>query len=305
MRPRDAAAAVLALAGLLACAPARAETTGCTPVASLPATLSTSGHYCLDADLTTASASATGILIAASNVLLDCNDHRVSNTSAGNTAVGIYVDGTVTGAQVRNCRVEGYYNGIYSGYSGLPEPRGTHLVGNQVKGALVGLYLWGSGNLVEDNVVSDGERTGSGYPTGISFEFNPGDGAVGNVIRGNTIIAFKPTQPVAAELHYTIGINLGYQNGTVVEDNLIEGLYARTGGGVYGISSHQSRDLVLRGNRILSSPPLAAPFDGGNWAGINLQGDSTVLGTPSCSDNTVGHFNSNYGGCSATGNLSF
>jgi parallel beta-helix repeat protein len=297
-------APAVALALGLAGAPARAETSVCTAVASLPATLSVPGHYCLDADLSASGASTTAITVTASHVVLDCNDHRLSAATAGNSGDGVWLDATAVGTVVRNCRIEGFGYGIASGYSASPEARAAQLLGNRItRSGVSGIFLYGSGNLVEGNHVSDGQRNGDGNVTGIYLENAGGDRTSGNVIRGNIVGDFHPTHVASAGLNLSIGISLGYQQGTIVEDNTIEGLYGPTSGGVYGISAYQSANLVLRDNRVLAPPPLPAPFDGGNWYGIFLQGTAEELASHRCVDNLVGHFGTDFNGCNSTGNV--
>ncbi|MGH8029527.1 MAG: NosD domain-containing protein [Arenimonas sp.] len=305
---RSLAASVLAIAlGVLQVAPAHAETTACTVVASVPVTLSVPGHYCLTANLDASGASTTAITVSASNVVLDCNDHRLRAATAGNTGAGVHLEATAVGAVVRNCRIEDFYYGISSAYSGSPEPRAARLLDNRITRAnLHGIFLYGSGHLVEGNTISDGQRLTVGYPTGIYLVGGTtGDYATGNVIRGNTVQDFRPPGPSDGSYNLSIGISVAYQRGAVVEDNTIHGLRSRTGGGAYGIVTASAREMVIQGNRVLSVVPAAAPFDGGNWAGIFLQGTAGELASNRCVDNVVGHFNNNYNGCSATGNQSY
>jgi parallel beta-helix repeat protein len=304
---RAHAPVVAALALGLAGAPARAETTACQVVDALPATLEIPGRYCLASDLAVAGVDARGLAITAVNVTLDCNDHRVSASTAGNTAEGVLIAGPAVNATVRNCRIDGFSYGIASQYFESSTPSGARLTGNRISRAgQAGIFLYGSGHVVEDNTISDGQRLTSGYPTGIYLLGGyPGDYASANIVRGNLVEDFHPSSPVDGSYNLSIGISLNYQRAAIVEDNTILGLRARTGGGTYGIVSANSRELEIRDNRVLSAPPAAAPFDGGNWAGIFLQGTAEELETNHCAQNLVGHFNGNYNGCASTGNTGF
>jgi parallel beta-helix repeat protein len=291
-----------ALALWLGGAPARAETTGCTTIDSLPATLAAPGHYCLATNLSVTGTGTTAITVSAPNVVLDCNDHRVLAATAGSNAAGVHLEAPAIGAVVRNCRIEGFYYGISSAYSASAQPRSAQLLGNRIsRSNLAGIFLYGSGNLIEGNIISDGQRLAAGYPTGIYLPGgDPGDYAVGNVIRGNTVQEFRPPTPTDGSYNLSIGISILYQRNALIEDNTIIGLHARTGGGAYGISSGASRELEVRGNRVLSVAPEAAPFDGGSWAGVFLQGSAEELASNNCTDNLVGHFNGNFTGCGTT-----
>jgi nitrous oxidase accessory protein NosD len=290
-----------ALALWLGGAPAHAETTGCTTIASLPATLSAPGHYCLASNLSVTGTGATAITVSAPNVVLDCNDHRLVAATANNSGDGVWLEATAIGTVVRDCRIDGFGYGVASAYSASPEPRAAHLVGNRItRAGLAGIFLYGSGHLVEGNHVSNGQRLGDGSVTGIYLDNAGGDRADGNIVRGNIVADFRPDRSATAGLNLSVGISLGYQQGAIVEDNTLEGLYGRTGGGVYGISAYQSSNLVLRDNRVLAPPPAAAPFDGGNWYGIFLQGTAEELASNHCVDNLVGHYLTNFSGCGTT-----
>ena len=306
MRLPAASAHVVALALLLAGAPARAETTACLPITSAPFDITTPGAYCLTGDLNPTGSATIAIRIQARDVVLDCNGHRIKAQEPAHTGTGVQIDATAVNAVVRNCRIEGFYYGITAAYSASAEPRAARILDNRItRSNLHGIFMYGSGHVIEGNHISEGRRLTVGYPTGIYLEDGPGL-AVGNVIRGNTIADFRPATPTDGSYNLSMGIHVGYQQGAVIEDNTIHGLLARTGGGVYGITTHHSREMVIRGNRVISAPPAAAPFDGGNWAGIFLQGTGEELATIHCWDNLVGHFSGNYNGCnSLDGNTSF
>lgn len=300
-----ASAVVLVLASLSAASAARAETTGCTVLPTLPATISIPGHYCLEANTTVAGSAVNGITIGASDVVLDCNDHAITATAADNSGAGVRVGGDTRRVTVRNCRIVGFTHGIAVNSMGpTAQARAMQVLGNRIEGPmLVGILLNGSGNLIEGNHVS-GVRGGVGqHPTGIYLENV--DTAAGNVIRGNAIVDFRPTYSPPTGFALSIGVLANYQQGLVVEDNTVLGLHGRTGGGVYGISTANSTDGTLRNNRVLAVEPGAPPLDGGNWYGIFVQGTAEVAGTNRCIDNLVGHFITNFSGCSATGNPSF
>jgi parallel beta-helix repeat protein len=302
--------AVLAAAGglaLCAPAPARAEATACTVIASLPAVVSTPGRYCLDADHAVAGSAVDAIQVNASDVELDCNDHRVLGSTVGNTGVGVRIGTGSSRVAVRHCRIEGFGNGIYSDWAADTAPRGIHVQGNTIVGSTwTGIWLFGSGNLVEGNHISELRGGDSGpYTTGIYLSSDPGY-AVGNIVRGNTIVAFRPTWPTVSAYNLSMGIHATRQRGLVAEDNTVSGLLARTGGGVYGIATAQSVNTLVRGNVILSAlAPQPAPLDGGNWSGIFLQGTAEEQATNQCVDNQVGHFNSDITGCPSAADTQF
>src|SRR5688572_6057109 len=118
----------LALGGAWQNARAARSYDACTGyIDSLPATISTSGHWCLRKDLATGITQGTAITVAANNVTLDCNDFKLVGVTAGpNTLThGIVASGRAN-TTVRNCVVRGF---------------------------LVGLQLTGNGHVVEDNLL--------------------------------------------------------------------------------------------------------------------------------------------------------
>lgn len=297
--------ALLALIALLFAPGLRAETFNCTTLSSLPVTISTPGHYCLNSNFAL-SGDTVAIAIDASDVVLDCNDHVIRDTPlAVNAGIGVKMTGSARNVTVRGCRIDGFYVGIWS-WPGTSAGREIRVLNNQVSHAYrAGISLYGSDNLIEDNLISESLGTNDPvYPTGIYIE-DSADYGVGNVIRGNSIGNFRPEAPDGSG-YYTIGINVLHLQGTVIENNTVAGLYSRTGSGTYGITSGQSTGSMVRGNVVLSVPlPVSAPLDGGSWTGIFLQGTSAEQATNVCVDNQVGHFNGNVVGCVVAGNTSF
>jgi hypothetical protein len=294
------AAAVVAVVATLPAAspPAHAESSACTVVSSLPATLSVPGRYCLAQDFTIGPESGLAILITADDVDLDCNDHVIHlNAPAGNSAFGVQVQGERRGVRVRNCGIDGFEYGLFvSGGTG----GGARLQGNRiVRAGSYGIFVSGNNNLVEDNFVGTQRGGSSTYPNGIYLSGEP-DRAVGNVVRRNTVTDMQPEIPASAG---SAGIAVRYQHGTVIEDNVVTAIRSRAGAGSYGIITDHATHLTVRGNTVLSpNAPGAPPFDGGNYSGIFLQSTIPEAATNMCSDNVVGHFNGNITGCTLGAN---
>lgn len=286
--------AVLAgLSGSAVSPPARAESTACTVVSAFPASISMPGRYCLDQDVTLAIGTMAAIYVTADDVDLDCNNHVVRTTApVGNDASGLRGIGTRRNVRVRNCTFDGFDTGVYldGGTVG-----GFRLQGNNVmRAGSYGLFLSGNGNLVEDNRVAFQRGGSSNYPTALTMTGEP-NRAVGNVIRNNELVVMQPEMPANAG---SAAIYVRYQQGMLIEGNTITTIASRTGGGSYGIISGYATEMVVRGNIVLSPlAPGAAPFDGGNYSGIFLQGTDAEDATNQCVDNVVGHFNGNITGC--------
>src|SRR5262245_29101354 len=78
-----AAPVILVTVALGLAVPARAETTRCTVIATLPATLTVQGIYCLISDFDLNLASGSAITINTNNVTIDLNGHKIGNMAAG------------------------------------------------------------------------------------------------------------------------------------------------------------------------------------------------------------------------------
>jgi hypothetical protein len=150
---RHAAPTFAALAlGLAVAAPASAETVNCTPVTSVPVTITTSGPYCLTDDLTFQGQSGAAITIQASRVVLDLDGHTLQGPFSGQ-AIGVHVS-TAAEAIVRNGQVSGFYIGVYSANTALfttVEDLRIHVLGNAA-----GVDSRAQGDIIRRNVVRSG-----------------------------------------------------------------------------------------------------------------------------------------------------
>jgi parallel beta-helix repeat protein len=293
------ALAVLAAASSFAL-PARAETSACTVVSAFPSSISFPGVFCLDADVSQAF-TTSAIAITSSDVVLDCNGHRIRHTDPANSQSGIYIENNLQGVTVRNCVVEGFQTGIYGIRTSDTMPGRNVISGNHVIRARTwGIYVTGSGYLIEDNTVSEvlGNVAGAA-PNGIlllGYDSN----ATGNIVRGNHIGPIRPQPPGAG--FSAAGINASGERDLVIADNVISGVYASTGMGVYGIVTGASTYISVEGNVLLTPPPVPAPLDGGFWRGIYLQGTVEEQATNVCRDNVVMHWGVDIQGCTLATN---
>jgi hypothetical protein len=169
------------------------ETLACTPVSSVPTTLSTAGIYCLLGPLATGITSGAAITIAADNVVLDLNGWRLAGETAGSgtKATGIY--STARNVTVQNGTVTGFYDGVdlrgagaraegllldrNTYYGMLVAGRGALVRANRVTAtggstvaanrAAIGIAVRGPGALIDDNFISGLTGTGTGGEFGI------------------------------------------------------------------------------------------------------------------------------------------
>ena len=205
--------AALAAAALLPAGGARAETTLCTPVTSLPAVISAGGVYCLTQDLATAIETGAAITINANNVTLDCNERKLGGLAAGDdtSAIGI-IASSRTNVTIRNCNVRGFLYGI----------------------ALFGSPTTSGGHLVEDNRLDGNTFTGI---------LASGDGSV---VRRNRIF---DTGGALTSGSWTMGINA---SGSIeVSDNIIQGMHSsQDRPDAYGMMVSDNYNGSITGNRI-------------------------------------------------------
>jgi hypothetical protein len=241
-----------ALLCLFTSAVAHAETVNCTPVASLPATISTQGVYCLTANLATNAAAGNAITINANNVTIDLNSWKVGGQAAGTAtqAVGIY--STADNVTIKNGIVRGFYIGIHLTGRGavvedmLVDQNTTEGVYVEGQGAIVrrnqivdtggsttasdvnifGIVSSGSGATVDDNIVSGLAATGAGDETGIDISGQY------SISRHN--IVTDDTKPAGGGSSY--GITPDAQEISVVDNTVTNfnfGIYYNGGAGIY------------------------------------------------------------------------
>jgi parallel beta-helix repeat protein len=284
------------LAALLLPALAHAETTGCLGVGPLPAIISSPGTYCLNSNVSAAFA-GQAINIAADDVVLDCNDHTITQTNTGN-ATGIVSHTDRRNVVVRHCVVDGFDVGIKLDATFDETARGNRIEDNTVARARsVGISSFGSNNRIERNRILG--AAGDGAFTGIRVGTFQQE-AAGNVVRDNHISGYQGVAGVS-----TAGIEFSNTRETSITGNILTGLYAGTGSGVIAMQGYNTSGSEISRNVILSPQPKPAPLDGGFYYGIYTPGTDAEMATVVCRDNVIGHFNSATYGCVASGNTGF
>jgi hypothetical protein len=297
---RDVSLAGLAcLLSFAAASPAGAETVGCTAVPPLPTVITNPGHYCLTADVAKDFGDSNGLRVQADDTVVDCNGHSIRHTApAGHNGHGINIGDDKKNVTVRNCVVDGFYVGISVIQSFGQNNATTRVLGNTVVNSrFYGILGYGSNLVFEGNRVDHvlGNATAGG-PIGILL--NEGNGSI---VRGNTVTDIRPDPPASAGL--TMGIYLNNVHDTVIEDNVLAGLTAYTGNGVYAIYGNNTSGIAANRNVIVSPPaPGTPPHDGGNYYAIFLNGD---VASNVCRDNVIGHYNTNVSGCTGALNTEY
>jgi hypothetical protein len=219
----------LALVVLSFSPPSQAETLNCTPITSLPTTISTQGLYCLTGNLATAQTVGLAITINANNVTLDLNGWKIGGQAAGTGTAAWGIISAAANVTVKNGIVRGFYRGI--------ELHGRGAVVRDMlvdQNTAVGIVVGGPGAVVEHNqVVDTGGSTTSRNVSALGIWAYTS--SVGARISDNTVSGLGATG--AGD---EFGIIADGPNSTV-RDNVVSDSAKPTGGGVsYGIRPTQS-----------------------------------------------------------------
>lgn len=236
----------------LPAAPALAQNVAlpCTPINTLPATISAPGNYCLAANHTVNLSAGHAINIAAHDVNLDCQSYSIINNSTvdNGSSNGIYVANRHN-ITIRNCRVMGgFTNGInmtqvntgptYSFYNAIED--------NFVAGPyLHGIIAYGSGIEVRRNKVYDVGGQANLYAVGIRVSGSTASNFRFHVVDGNLVAG---TNSPASSAY---GILSDNAIGTVFTNNHVSGIYANNAVVGYGIRVFAGQALTLRDNMVL------------------------------------------------------
>ena len=262
------AATTLCAVIMLFSSTARAETTQCTPITTIPFTISTQGIYCLNGNLAGNLASGSAIEITTNNVTIDMNGFKLGNLAAGpsTSAHGIYAldKKNIT---IRNGTIRGFFYGIF--FKG-PSTNSGHLIedtrldGNTASGIVV----HGVGSIIRNNqVVNTGGSTGSGFSYGI---IALGSGAR---VLNNDVINVMATSTGTG---YGIFLNQGAD--TVIEGNRISDVTS-TSVSVLGIYLIASASVTVSDNRIAGVADYGVYY-GSSTSGIYMNNTVSGATTP-------------------------
>jgi nitrous oxidase accessory protein NosD len=207
----------------------------CTPITSLPSTITVSGVYCLKSDLSTAITQGSAIAIQADDVIIELNGYKLN----GVAGAGIYAfrQKNIT---IRNGSVRGFTKGIWlSDTIGVGTISQSHLIEN-IRAELnmdIAIQIDGLNNIIRNSLVVNTTGTGSTNAIGIAAN---GPGA--RVLNNDVIETMHPTTG------YGAGISITYASGAVVENNRI----GNSSLGTYtnGIEVLSSTDVLVSNNRV-------------------------------------------------------
>jgi hypothetical protein len=233
----------------------RAETTQCTPITVLPATIAQSGIYCLTSDLAYQPADGNAISINANDVVLDLNGHRLDNlkAGAGTVAAGIFASQR-RNVVVKNGTIRGFSRAVFIN-DNSPYMKSQGWVIEDIRAdrsTYAGMVIWGRDCLLRRNVV---------VATGGSTAYGPSADAVGIVLVGashrvidNDVIAVTKQGTGSAT---AIAFGIQTDGSIAVANRVTDAEY----GVISLVTSVKFRDNLTTG--------VATPFDGGTDAGNN------------------------------------
>jgi len=244
----------LLAAVLLPAQKAAAETNDCTPIVSLPATITSQGIYCLTGDLNTAITTGGAITLANNNITLDCNGFKVGGLPAGSetrtTGIRAINRSNIT---IRNCNVRGFLQGIM-----------VYVNENATQPS--------AGQVVEDN------RLDGNTARGIFVDANA------SVIRRNRI------SDTGGNPHSVAGIGITAFGGTDVIDNIVDGVIepSNVTAYSYGVWIRDSTGTVISGNRVRHVQSSLGSIALGNWGtqGVSYRGN--LASSPIGEGNNIG-----------------
>ena len=267
---------------LLACAPraqAAESYSNCAgTIASLPATITTQGVWCMKQDLATAITSGNAISVNTNNVTIDCNGYKLGGLSAGagTQARGIFAADRVN-LTVRHCNIRGFYIGAYlTGASS-----GGHLLeDNRFDGnTYYGMIVQGDGSVIRRNLVynTGGSTAGVFDATGISAQTSV------DVI-GNSVVGVTGSSGGNGN---AFGIYTSSLSASTIQGNSVRSLLPSGTGHAFGIRNVSSDRLSIRENELSGdSGAGSVGLYCANGNGRALDNDISLFGTAisACTD---------------------
>jgi hypothetical protein len=245
-------------------------------ITSLPATITTQGTWCLNADLTTAITSGNAITVAANNVTIDCNDFKLGGLAAGagTQAYGISAD-TRDNLTIRRCNIRGFQFGTY-----LNNGSGHLIEDNRFDSNTgVGVLVASDRSIIRRNLV---------IATGGSSIANNSIGiyGIGSVdVLDNTINGVTASGTNAD----AVGIESSNNPDGSISGNRVRGLVKAGTGAAIGIGNYSAGRITLRNNDVVG--------DGSTGSGLLC---STTQGR--ATGNVVGGFATAISNCGGTNN---
>jgi hypothetical protein len=245
---------------------------------ALPASIDSSGTWCLAGNLSTSMSTGHAIDVVSDDVTLDCNGFGVASTSPS-PASGEAVN--VVGRRnfvMRNCNMRGFRYGVYIGDGNVATNAG-HLVEDNTfsQSSYVGIHVDAASGVIRRNrVIATHADSGGGAAFGIQSY-------------GTVDVVDNTVQDVVAYDAAVAGILVNSNLGGSVRGNRVSGLARPTGSGLMlGIrTQNNSSRVILRGNVVIGdgiTPSFGIACDNVNQVAKSnsISGFETALG---CTDN--------------------
>lgn len=288
MQPHPLILSSLALLMLAASLHARAETTECTVIDTVPYVISSAGVYCLKSKLVSAMGTGSAITINTNNVTLDMNGYRLGGRQAGDTstAKGIYALNRKN-IHIRNGTIRGFFLPIsLTDSSSPPSISEGHLIEDMLVESSYsgGILVRGNNSTIRNNRIFH-----SGYTAATTGNYVPS----GIDTRGSGV------RIIDNDIHHTFGRNNGGGKGIsaargdnlIILGNRITETLGENGLGMYGIYTGTGSDRILIKDNVISNATQTGTV------AIRIDGSSNEL----CIGNTILNFASAYPGCTDGG----
>ncbi len=236
--------AVLPFFLAILCAPLSARTADpklCRPVASVPLIISTSGIYCLSANLSFGKTRGTAIVINADNVTLDLTDRTLDGSAAGLSTKAAGISATGANVTIRNGIVRGFNVGL-----ALTGSNATVRDLIAIQNKEVGISAAGPRSVIERNQIlaTGGAPVTNRIPAAVGIvTYGPG-----SLVRANVVSELQPPsiKPVTTIVYTAFGILVTGSQTTVLA-NVVGTTTRGQGGATAGIFS-MSVDNAVTGN---------------------------------------------------------
>jgi hypothetical protein len=214
----------------------------CTPITSLPYTITAQGNYCLDRNLSINIATGAAITIATDFVTLDLNSFKIGGGAAGpsSQAAGIYAKNR-SNLLIRNGNIRGFALGIFleDDSAGQTNAKGNIVEDMRLEGNLYnGAQLLGTGSVVRRNTVVNtfGNSIPNSYTNGLAV-LGPGSQVIDNSV----------TETLATGTGLGTGIVIS-GDGSLVERNRVTN--RTVAGNTVGIRVSNAPDTLVVDNRV-------------------------------------------------------
>lgn len=233
----------------------------CTPITSLPNTITAPGVYCLTSDLATNVTSGKAIEIATDNVVIDLNGHTLGGLGAGpgTNAAGIF-GSQLQNITIKNGTISGFRYGIFLNDNSPYTTSQGHIVENirADMNTCLAMHVMGRGNIIRNNLVVDtGGASVCSSTIGIAAD------GPGSLIVNNRVYETKEQGTSLA-----LGVEVYVGNGSVISDNTIGNTALGTGTS-YGIYVNGSNNVTVKGNSVSNMNNGVYYFSGSSGFYIN------------------------------------